>query len=203
MKKCLLVLLASIVMVLSVPVQAMGDAAKGQGKAATCAACHGTDGNSANPEWPKLAGQHVAYLVKQINDFQAGTMRSNLLMSPMSVGISKADAADISAYFAGKTPTLGFASAELHKLGEQIYRAGVKESGVPACMACHGPRGLGNPLAGFPRLAGQHAAYTLKQLELFRSEERSNDVAGMMRDAVRYMTPQQIQAVASYIAGLR
>ncbi len=204
MRRCLSVLLVSVFMVLPVHnSQAAGDAAKGEAKAAACAACHGADGNSTNPEWPKLAGQHAAYLVKQITDFQAAAMRSNPLMAPMLVGVSEQDAADLAAYFSSKPPTLGFASAEWHDLGERIYRAGIKESGTPACIACHGPRGLGNPLAGFPRLAGQHAKYTLKQLENFRSLTRRNDVGEMMRDAVRYMTPAQMQAVASYIAGLR
>ena len=179
-----------------------GDPVAGEAKAVVCASCHGPAGNSVNPEWPKLAGQHAAYTAKQIHDFKAGVTRSDALMAPMIATLSDRDIEDIAAYYASRTSTGGFASEELHALGERIYRGGRMESGVPACIACHGPRGNGNGPAGFPRLAGQHATYTAKQLEDWRLGTRANDPNGMMADAVRYLTPAEAKAVSEYIAGL-
>ena len=181
---------------------AAGDPVAGKAKAAVCASCHGPDGNSVNPEWPKLAGQHDGYTAKQIRDFKAGAARSNALMAPMIAGLSDRDIDDIAAYYAVQSSTGGFASEALHALGERIYRGGNAQAGVPACIACHGPRGDGNGPAGFPRLAGQHAVYTAKQLEDWRTGARSNDPNEMMADAVRYLTPEEMKAVSEYIAGL-
>ena len=179
-----------------------GNPGAGESKAALCTSCHGPAGNSVNPEWPKLAGQHAAYTAKQVRDFMAGATRSNALMAPMIAGLSDQDIEDIAAYYALQSSTGGFVSEELHALGERIYRGGNMESGVPACIACHGPRGTGNGPAGFPRLAGQHAVYTAKQLEDWRIGDRANDPSGMMADAVRYLTPTEAMAVSEYIAGL-
>ena len=178
------------------------DPAAGEAKAALCVACHGPTGNSANPEWPKLAGQHAKYTAKQIRDFMAGVTRSNELMAPMIAGLSDQDIEDISAYYAIQRSTGGFASEEMHALGERIYRGGNAQSGVPACIACHGPRGGGNGPAGFPALAGQHAVYTAQQIDAWRLGNRSNDPNQMMADAVRYLTPEETRAVSEYIAGL-
>ena len=178
------------------------DPASGETKAALCVACHGPAGNSVNPEWPKLAGQHAGYTAKQIREFKAGVTRSNALMAPMIAGLSDQDIEDIAAYYADQSSTGGFASEELHALGERLYRGGNMESGVPACIACHGPKGAGNAPAGFPRLAGQHATYTAKQIEDWRAGSRTNDPSGMMADAVRYLTPGEVTAVSEYIAGL-
>ena len=178
------------------------DPAAGEAKAALCVACHGPAGNSVNPEWPKLAGQHAGYTAKQIREFKAGLTRSNALMAPMIAGLSNQDIEDIAAYYADQSSTGGFASEELHALGERLYRGGNMESGVPACTACHGPKGAGNAPAGFPRLAGQHATYTAKQIEDWRAGSRTNDPSGMMADAVRYLTPGEVKAVSEYIAGL-
>ena len=178
------------------------DPAAGEAKAALCVACHGPAGNSTNPEWPKLAGQHAGYTAKQIRDFMTGETRSNELMAPMIAGLSDRDIEDISAYYALQESTGGFASEALHALGERIYRGGNRESGVPACIACHGPRGGGNGPAGFPALAGQHAVYTAKQIDAWRLGTRSNDPNRMMADAVRYLTPRETRAVSEYIAGL-
>ena len=178
------------------------DPAPGEAKTALCVACHGPAGNSVNPEWPKLAGQHAGYTAKQIREFKAGVTRSNALMAPMIAALSDQDIEDIAAYYADQSSTGGFASEELHALGERIYRGGNMESGVPACIACHGPKGAGNAPAGFPRLAGQHATYTAKQIEDWRAGSRTNDPSGMMADAVRYLTPGEVTAVSEYIAGL-
>jgi len=182
---------------------AAGDPAAGQTKSAVCAACHGTDGNSpANPLWPKLAGQHPGYIVKQLQALKAGTGRTDPTMAPMAAPLSDQDMADLAAYFASQSTKIGAASPAQVTLGEKIYRAGDKDSGLPACMGCHGPAGMGNDPANFPRLSGQHADYTVKQLMAFRSGERKNDLNGMMRDVANKMTNDQMKAVAQVIAGL-
>ena len=180
---------------------ATGDAAAGQAKAAACAACHGADGNSVNPEWPKIAGQHPKYVEKQLMDFKEGR-RKNDMMTGMVAPLSAEDMVNLGAYFAAQTGTGGFASEAAARLGERIYRGGNAKTGVPACTACHGPEGAGDPLAGIPALSGQHAKYTATQLHAFRDEERKNDSNSMMRDAARWLTKEEIAAVAEYIAGL-
>ena len=179
-----------------------GDPAAGKAKAATCVACHGTDGNSVNPEWPKIAGQHAAYIAKQLKDFKAGKQRNNALMTGMVAGLSEQDMNDLGAFYASASMSGGFAEESLVKLGEKLYRGGNSASGVPACMSCHGPAGAGDPRAGFPRLGGQHATYTRAQLESFRTEARSNDAKRMMRDIALKLTPAEMAAVATYISGL-
>ena len=199
MKQCLTTVLLCTAVSFNV---LAGDPSAGEAKAAICASCHGPAGNSANPEWPKLAGQHAKYTAKQIRDFKTGVTRNNALMAPMIAGLSDQDIEDIAAYYAAQSGTGGFASEDLHALGERIYRGGNMESGVPACTACHGPRGAGNDLAGFPRVAGQHATYTAMQIEDWRAGNRANDPNEMMADAVRYLTPREVKAVSEYIAGL-
>ena len=199
MKRCLTTILLCTLCSFNV---SAGDPVAGEAKAAICASCHGPAGNSVNPEWPKLAGQHAKYTAKQVRDFLGGVTRNDALMAPMIAGLSDEDIEDIAAYYANQSSTGGFAGEELHALGERLYRGGNMESGVPACIACHGPRGAGNEFAGFPRLAGQHATYTMKQLEDWRNGIRSNDPNEMMADAVRYLTPTEMKAVSEYIAGL-
>lgn len=179
-----------------------GDLAKGKALSATCAACHSADGNSVNPVWPKLAGQHASYLIKQLNDFKDGN-RVNPQMAPMGASLSEDDILNLAAYFSSQTIKHGSANPDLIKAGEKIYRAGDAENGVPACMACHGPAGTGNPGALYPALAGQHAAYTSIQLKAFKAEERNNDLDNVMRVVAGSMSDQQIEAVSEYIQGLR
>ena len=181
--------------------QAAGDAEAGKTKSATCVACHGPDGNSANAEWPKLAGQNASYIIKQLQEFKAGA-RKNDLMSPMATPLSEQDMQDLAAYFSRQTQSAGVAVAEQVELGAKIYRAGNARTEVAACMACHGPAGSGNPAAVFPRIAGQHAVYIEKALKDFRSDVRTNDNAKMMRNVVSRMTDQEIAAVAQYLQGL-
>ena len=181
---------------------AAGDPDAGKTKAAACVACHGPDGNSLNPEWPKLAGQHPGYTIKQLEEFQAGETRRDQMMAPMIAGLNEQDLEDLAAFYAKQPRSGGFASEERAALGEKLYRGGNLRTGVAACMGCHGPQGLGDPLAGFPSLAGQHAAYVVMQLRAFRSGERSNDSNRMMRDVVRWMSDEEMLAVAEYIAGL-
>lgn len=182
-------------------VHAEGDAEAGKTQAAACAGCHGADGNSTAGTFPKLAGQNVRYLLKQMNDIKSGA-RSVPAMTGQLDGKSDQDMEDIAAYFSSQQTTIGAADKELVKLGEKIYRAGNKESGVPACMACHSPTGKGNAMAGFPSLSGQHAEYIAAQLRAFREGERTNDDAKMMRSVALRLTNKEVDAVASYISGL-
>lgn len=180
-----------------------GDAEAGKAKSVTCAACHGADGNSMTPAFPKIAGQGERYLIKQITDIRDGR-RQVLEMTGIVAGLSDEDIADLSAYFAAQAPSGGGAKEDLVELGQKIYRAGIESKGVPACMACHGPSGQGQELAGFPALSGQHDAYTAKQLHDFSMGTRANDGdTKMMRDIAYRMHDKEIEAVASYIQGLR
>jgi cytochrome c553 len=173
----------------------------GQQKAAVCAACHGADGNSTNPEWPKLAGQHSSYLRAQLAAFKAGT-RKNAMMSPMAANLSDEDMNVLADYFSSQSLQYGEAKGDNVDAGQRLYRGGNTSSGVPACMACHGPRGAGNPAAGYPALHGQHAAYTAIQLKAYRSGERASDNNSVMRTIAARMTDAEIDAVAGYVQGL-
>nr|VFK43260.1 MAG: Cytochrome c553 [Candidatus Kentron sp. TC]VFK43654.1 MAG: Cytochrome c553 [Candidatus Kentron sp. TC]VFK57803.1 MAG: Cytochrome c553 [Candidatus Kentron sp. TC] len=182
-----------------------GDIEAGKAKSAVCAGCHGADGNSPSSQFPKLAGQHASYLLKQINDFRAATHRTSAVMQPFAMGQSIEDMKNIVAYFAAqeKAPQYAMGDSEKLALGEKIYRGGNFDTKLPACMSCHGPAGDGNELAIFPALTGQHAAYTKAQLEAFRSGTRKNDLKSMMRTIAARMTDREIDAVSQYIAGLQ
>lgn len=178
------------------------DAAAGEQKAAVCAACHGTDGNSSVAENPKLAGQNASYLVKQMLDIKEGR-REVALMAGMLDGMSEADLEDIAAFYSEQEITLEGADPDLVEQGRQIYRTGIAELGVAACSACHSPTGSGNAQAGFPALGGQHAAYIETQMRAFRSGERDNDGrTAMMRSVSERLTDGEIEALASYVSGL-
>jgi len=181
-----------------------GDAAAGKAKAMVCAACHGMDGNSVNPDWPKLAGQHPEYAHKQLMDYKAKA-RNNALMAGQVAALSEQDMKNLAAHFASLTlkPGTPPADAALAALGEQIYRAGNATSGVPACAACHGPHGKGNPGTPFPAIAGQHAKYAEVTLKAYKTGERANDPARMMRDVASKMTDQEIAAVAAFLQGVQ
>ena len=179
-----------------------GNAEAGKTKSATCAACHGADGNSVNPEWPKLAGQHPSYIAKQLANFKDDA-RVNPSMSPMAKPLSEQDMADLAAYFSSQAAKPGEADQTKVALGEQMYKGGNNATGVAACAACHGPTGTGNPASNFPSLSGQHATYIKNQLSAFRKGERANDAGKMMRNVAAKMTDAEIEAVAEYIAGLK
>lgn len=181
--------------------QAAGDAAAGKAKSASCAGCHGADGNSVNPEWPSLAGQGAGYLVKQLHDFKGGK-RENATMAPMAAPLTDEDIQDLAAYYSSQPIKAGAADKSLVELGEKIYRGGNPSSGVAACIGCHGPSGAGNPAASFPALSGQHAKYIENQLGGFKSGARGNDAGKMMRSVAAKMTEKEIQAVSSYVQGL-
>jgi len=199
MKKVLFAVLL-ISCVLAVPSFA-GDAIAGKAKAATCAGCHGADGNSVASNFPNLAGQHASYIVKQLHDFKSGR-RSNAIMNGMAAPLSDDDIANVAAYFAAQKVKLGTTAADKLEAGQTLYRAGNATSGVPACMACHGPTGNGNPQASFPSLSGQHADYVAAQLKSFRKGERANDAGSMMRGVAAKMSDAEIEAVAQYVQGL-
>lgn len=161
------------------------------------------DGNSLNPEWPSLAGQHPGYLLKSLQSFKSGA-RQNVLMSGMAMPLTDDDMADLAAFFSAQKRAGGVADPALLSPGERLFRGGNKETGVPACLACHGPTGQGNPAAGWPAIAGQHASYTAAQLRAYRARERVTDGdTQMMRNVAATLTDDEIKAVASYIQGLR
>lgn len=202
MKKLVIVMLSALVSTFaSQATLAQGDAAAGQAKSALCATCHGVDGNSELSINPKIAGQNASYIVKQLQDFKSGA-RVGPTMAAMVAALSDEDMADIAAWYASQEATVGGADPEALELGASIYRAGNKDLTVAACSACHGPAGKGNGPAGFPALGGQHVEYTLLQLEQFRSGERANDPSGMMRTVVERLTDKELEALASYLAGL-
>ena len=181
-----------------------GDADRGKDKSVTCAACHGADGNSINPEWPSLAGQHESYLIRSIQSFKDGS-RDNVLMSPQAAALSEQDIQDLAAYYAAQKPNRRTADPALIAQGERVYRGGNTDKGVSACIACHGPNGRGNPGASYPSLAGQHATYTTKQLMAYRSNARQSDttMSQVMRNIAAEMSDDEIKAVSSYIQGLQ
>lgn len=202
MKNWFLVTIGLVISLLLNPAQAAGDPDAGKTKSAACAACHGVDGNSLNPEWPNLAGQNEKYLSKQLAYFSDGE-RDNATMKPMAAGLSQQDREDLAAYYAGQTAKIGAASPELVEFGQKLYRSGNAESGVAPCMGCHGPNGTGNPAAGYPALRGQQAKYTENQLHGFAEGKRVNENARkMMQILASRMTNREIRAVASYIQGL-
>ncbi|MCC5860485.1 MAG: cytochrome c4 [Gammaproteobacteria bacterium] len=184
--------------------RAEGDPEAGQAKSLVCAACHGADGNSVNPEWPSLAGQHANYSVRQLQAYQNG-LRNNVLMLGQVAGLSEQDMKDLSAFYETQTKNpLPAGDGDL-ELGERIYRGGNAETGVSACIACHGPRGLGNPLEDYPRVGSQHARYLADTLRDYRSGARQSDedMNQMMRSIARRMTDEEIDAVAAYMQGLQ
>ena len=180
----------------------MGDPTKAQPiVTSVCAACHGADGNSVTPTYPKLAGQIYEYLLKQLNDFKSGK-RQNAIMSGMVASLSEDDMRNLAAYFSEQKIKPGAAQNKgLAVEGEKIWRAGVAGQGVPACQACHGPTGQGIPIE-FPHLASQHADYVYAQLVAFRSGARANDPGKMMRTIASRLSDQDMKALAQYINGL-
>ena len=195
---------AIVACLLLVPVgHSAGDAAAGAQKAATCAACHGMDGNSVNPQWPSIAGQNANYIVGTLQAFKDGS-RSDVLMNAQAMILNDADMANVAAHFASKKSVQRTASPKLAAAGERLYRGGDKETDVSACIACHGPSGRGNAPAGYPSLTGQHAVYTTKQLNDYKNGTRTSDGdTQVMRNITARLSQDQINAVAAYIQGLR
>ena len=178
-----------------------GSVDAGRAKSATCAACHGVDGNSVTPDWPSLAGQHPEYIARQLKAFKTDE-RKSVTMKPFAQMLSDQDVADVAAYFAAQKPTPKGADPALISLGQQIYRGGIPARGTPACIACHGPNGHGNPFAAYPRISWQHAAYVTKALQDYKSGERASDANQMMRNVASLLKDDEIRALASYVQGL-
>ena len=181
---------------------AEGSVEEGQTKAAPCVACHGLNGNSVNPVWPSLAGQHPGYILKQLQAFKKGE-RQDPLMTPMAAPLSEDDMEDLAAYYAKQTPTGLEAEPSKVSLGQRLYRGGNQQLNVAACAACHGPNGSGNPLALYPSIKGQQAAYVAVQLKAYRAGTRQTDQNQMMRNIASLLNDEQIDALASYVQGLR
>ncbi|MDR4518018.1 MAG: cytochrome c4 [Nitrosomonas sp.] len=186
---------------------AAGEAPKGQEIAAgVCAGCHGPDGNSIIPTFPSLAGQHAEYLLKQLVEFKAEegktAVRHSDAMTPMVAALSKENMEDLAAFYAKQKATPGQATGDedLLEMGSILYHGGNIENGVPACASCHGPTGRGIP-PHYPALAGQHALYTIAQLDLFNKGERTND-NGVMKQVITRMSGTEKRAVSQYIQGL-
>ena len=180
----------------------VGDAAAGQAKTAVCGACHGPDGNSMAPNFPKLAGQGDRYLLKQLHEIKDGK-RQVLEMTGLLANLNDQDLADIAAYYSSQKGSVGAADPALVAQGEALFRGGNLEKGMPACIGCHSPDGQGLAAAGFPHLGGQPASYIEKQLTDFREGDRTNDGDSMiMRGIAAKMSNKDIKALASYIQGL-
>lgn len=203
-------LLTSIVLIagatgLTTSAFAAGDPDAGKARAAVCAACHGMDGNSVNPEWPTLAGQHEDYIAEQLSNFQEGR-RKNVLMTPMSMGLTPDDMANLGAYYASQETKVSEVDPALVDHGRQLYFAGDAERGIPACAACHGPSGRGNGPAGMPALSGQRSTYTINSLKAYADGTRvaQSDVKnGMMQQTASMLTPEDMAALADFVQGLK
>lgn len=182
-----------------------GSVEAGREKSTTCAACHGQDGNSPSPEWPSLAGQHAEYTVRQLEAFREGERPDVLGMQALAAELSEQDMLDIAAFYEAQTLDPKGADPELAGRGEDIYRGGIPERGIAACIACHGPSGRGNPLAAYPRVSHQHSAYVMKTLGDYADGERRSDadVNQMMRNVAEMLLEEEMRALASYMQGLR
>ena len=192
--------LVSISLSMCLAEYAEADAAAGKAKSEVCAGCHGEDGNASAPIFPKLAGQHDNYLARQLKEFKS-KKRIEPTMNAMAEALSEEDIADISAYFAKQK--IKPEKAESTPVGEKVFRAGNTATGVPACTACHGPNGGGNPYSGYPALGGQYSAYLSKTLHDYKTGERANDPSEIMKTIASRMSEEEINAVSDYASGLQ
>jgi cytochrome c553 len=191
----------ALICVMSVTANA-GDIEAGKSKSAVCAACHGQDGNSTNGTWPSLAGQHASYIVKQLREFKDGT-RADATMMGMAGLLNEQDMENVAAYYESQKVKSVAIDGDLIAKGESIYRGGITETSVAACMSCHAPSGKGNGPAGWPSLKGQQPQYIAAQLNKFKDGTRSNDPNEMMRNVAKRMSDLEITSVAAYIAGIQ
>ena len=187
-----------------------GSAQAGATKAAVCFSCHGPNGNSQNPIWPRLAGQNAVYIAEQLHLFRAG-VRQNPVMQPMAAGLSDQDIDNLAVFFAAQTPAGLEADPAYWKAGQALYLQGDAAHDVPGCFACHGPNGRGNPAAGYPALGAQQSVYVVSQLQSYANGTRYSGPDAttatpnsiMMFTIAKRLTPEQIRNVASYVQGLR
>lgn len=171
-------------------------------KAAVCVACHGPKGISPQPIWPNLAGQNQSYFIKQLKEIKENKLRMVPTMTTIVANLNEQDIDDLAAYYAKMPLAEGTAPNKDLKRGESLYRGGDFVKHITACIACHGPKGTGNASAGFPVLSGQHAPYTVAQLQAFKEGKRTNDLNHIMRDISSRMNQEDMEAVAHYIEGL-
>ena len=196
------IIAAGLLALASTTAPAAGNPSAGQQKAAVCGGCHGADGNAVNPMWPDLAGQHESYLRQQLQYFKSGE-RANPIMAGQAANLSDQDMQDLAAYYTRQDLKLGEADPALVEQGQQIYMGGDPGNNLPACAACHGPAGEGNPAAVYPRLGGQNAQYVAAQLKAYRSGQRAGyPAAQTMAQVAERMSDADIEAVASFIHGL-
>jgi cytochrome c553 len=189
---------------------AYGSIQNGTSKVAVCSSCHGPNGNSTNPEWPRLAGQSAVYVAEQLRLFKSG-VRNNPIMKPLAGTLSDQDIADVAVYYQAQTVSGLEADPSFWKAGSDLYRRGDKARNIPACIACHGPAGRGNPAAGYPALRAQESVYVAKQLNDYASGARytGTNVATadpnsvMMLTIAKRLTPEDIRNLASYVQGMR
>ncbi|MCG8275749.1 c-type cytochrome [Stenotrophomonas sp. NLF4-10] len=195
-----------------------GDAAAGEQKAQVCAACHGADGNSAIEMYPRLAGQSERYIAQQLALIASGQRTEGMVavMLPFVEGMTPQDMRDLGAYFATQKSGAGvaddaevadgtYAGMKFYEIGQALYRGGDAKRGIPACMACHGPNGAGNPGPAYPHIGGQHAAYTAQRLQYYQAgQTQETDPAHfrIMEQVTHSLTEQEIQALSSYVQGL-
>jgi len=188
-----------------------GSVQEGATKTAVCSSCHGPNGNSTNPDWPRLAGQSAVYIAEQLQLFKAG-VRNNPTMMPMASTLNDKDVNDVAVYYEAQTPQGLEADPSYWQAGETLYRRGDRARNIPACVACHGPGGRGNLLAGYPALRAQQAVYVVKQLNDYASGARYPGAknpaqpsrnGAMMLTIAKRLTPEDIRNVASYVQGLR
>ena len=179
-----------------------GNPEKGQDKVAVCSACHGSDGNSVVGLWPSLAGQNEKYLTKQLRLVKSGD-RVIASMTGLLDNLEDSDLEDIAAYYASQKNTVGQTDESKVELGRKLYYAGNLEKGVPACSACHSPRGLGNAPAAYPLLSGQQPEYVAKALKDYRSGARVNEDPSKIMAAIAYkLDDEEIEALSSFVHGL-
>jgi cytochrome c553 len=184
---------------ISPPVWAQG---AGTVTVTACAPCHGsgTAATQTAPNFPKLDGQHAAYLDKQLREYKSGK-RKSAVMAPILTALKKQQIPEMAKHFAGQTPARGAApNAQLAAAGKVLYEEGNRKTGVPGCVGCHLPEGAGHER--YPRLAGQSPAYIVQQLMDFKSGARTNDRAHVMRALAGRLTDDEMKAVAEYLAGL-
>jgi len=213
MKKHLFVVVTTLaaLSIATGPVAAAGDYQAGKTKSAACLACHGVDGNSLVPTFPKIAGQSASYILKQLKAFKT-KQRIDETMNGQVQSLNEQDMADLAAYFSKQSVQPGSGNSQLMAVGKQVYEKGNIKARVFACKGCHGFKGAGNhdllqsmnasTIVEAPALSGQHPAYIVKQLKAFQSKTRSNDVGKIMQNLAEGMTEQDIQAVAEYITAL-
>jgi cytochrome c553 len=200
------------------PKATWGNVKAGATKAGTCAACHGLDGNPTDPQYPRLAGQSERYIAHQIALFKTGERNTGMsaAMKPFADALNEQDARDLGAYFATQKSGAGVADdtvvasgpnkdKKFYQIGEDLFRSGDKARGIPACMACHGPGGAGNPGPAYPHIAGQQAAYSKRRLEEYRagtSTQKDPHLFNIMASVAKPLTDEEIGSLSSYLQGL-